>query len=159
MVLLRAFPPGSGWDLDILASDLSTRALRRAREAVWPIDKAAEIPEPDLKQFMLRGVGPQEGMMRAGPELRSLVRHARLNLIEDHPGLGTMDLVFCRNVLIYFDAPTKHAVVSRLLDHLAPDGYLFLGHAESLAGSGLRLRCVSPSVYCREPEPRRGGRR
>jgi chemotaxis protein methyltransferase CheR len=159
MVLLRAFPPGSGWELDILASDLSTRVLRRAEEATWPVDKAGEIPEADLKRFMLRGVGPQEGMMRAGPELRAIVRFARINLMEEPAGLGAMDLVFCRNVLIYFEAPTKHAVVSRLLEHLAPDGYLFLGHAESLAGSPLRLHCVSPSVYRREPRAPKGGER
>src|SRR5512138_817192 len=128
MVLLRAFP--SGWDLDILASDLSTRVLRQAREAIWRIEKAREIPGDDLKRFMLRGVGPQEGMMRAGPELRAIVRYARINLVEPQAGLGTMDLVFCRNVLIYFDAPRKRAVISRLLEHLAPGGYLFLGHAE-----------------------------
>ncbi len=159
MVLLHAFPPGSGWDLDILATDISTRVLRRAQDALWPIDKAREIPERDLKRFMLRGVGPQEGMMRAGPELRGLIRFSRVNLVEDQPGIGTVDLLFCRNVLIYFDAATKHAVVQRLLQHLAPDGYLFLGHAESLAGSPLQLKCVSPSVYRREGPTARAARR
>ncbi len=159
MVLLRAFPPGSGWDVDILASDLSTRVLRRAQDATWPLEKSREIPEADLKKFMLKGVGPQEGMMRAGPEVREVVRFARMNLMEDHAGLGTMDLVFCRNVLIYFDAATKHAVVSRLLAHLAHDGYLFLGHAESLAGSPLHLHSVAPSVYRREPHGRKGGKK
>jgi chemotaxis protein methyltransferase CheR len=153
MVLLRAFPPGSGWELDVLASDLSTRVLQRARDAVWSIERAKEIPEADRKRFMLRGVGAQEGLMRAGPEARAIVRFARLNLIEDHPGLGTMDLVLCRNVLIYFDAATKHGVVSRLVEHLAPDGYFFLGHAESLAGSPLRMQTVAPSVYRRGDAP------
>ncbi|HET6438717.1 MAG TPA: protein-glutamate O-methyltransferase [Anaeromyxobacter sp.] len=157
MVLLRAFPPGTGWSIAILASDISTRVLRAAREAVWPIARAAEIPEPELKRFMLKGVGDQEGLMRAGPELREVVRFARVNLVEPYPALGTLDLVFCRNVLIYFDVATKHAVVSRLLDHLAPDGYLFLGHAESLAGSPLHLQTVSPSVY-RRPGASEGGR-
>ncbi len=156
MVLLRAFPPGSGWEIEILASDICTRVLRAAQEAVWPIERARDIPEADLKRFMLKGVGDQAGLMRAGPELREVVRFSRLNLIEPHPGLGAMDLVFCRNVLIYFDAPTKNAVVSSLLDRLAPDGYLFLGHAESLAGSPLRLQTVSPSAYHRAGE---GGRR
>lgn len=159
MVLLRAFPPGSGWELEVLASDISTRVLRRAGEAVWPINKAGEIPEADLKRFMLRGVGPREGTMRAGEELRSLIHFARINLVEDNPGLGEMDLIFCRNVLIYFDAPTKHAVVSRLLDHLAPHGYLFLGHAESLAGSPFKMQAIAPSVYAREPQGRRRGSR
>jgi chemotaxis protein methyltransferase CheR len=152
MVLLRVFPPGSGWELDILASDISTRVLARAREAVWPIERAQEIPEGDRKRFMLKGVGPQAGLMRAGPDARSIVRFARINLVEDHPGVGEMDLVFCRNVLIYFDGPTKNAVVARLAQHLAPDGYFFLGHAESLAGSPIRMRSVAPSVY-RHPDP------
>ncbi len=147
MVLLRAFPPGSGWELDILASDISTRVLGRAREAVWPIGRAQEIPEADRKQFMLKGVGSQAALMRAGPDARAIVRFARINLVEDHPGVGEMDLVFCRNVLIYFDAPTKNAVVARLAQHLAPDGYFFLGHAESLAGSPVRMQSVAPSVY------------
>jgi chemotaxis protein methyltransferase CheR len=147
MVLLGAFPPGTGWELSILASDLSTRVLRRAQEATWPAKRAEDIPPTDLRQFMLRGVGPRHGEIRAGPELRALVRHARINLTQELPPLGSMDLVFCRNVLIYFDAPTKQAVLTRLIEHLAPDGYLFLGHAESLAGASLPLRSISPSVY------------
>ena len=148
MSLLRAFPPGSGWDIEILATDLSTRVLERAREAVWPIAKAKEIPPLLLKAFMLRGTGSQEGRMKAGPELRSLVRFARLNLNHDaYPALGQFDLLFCRNVLIYFDPATKLRVVGRLLAHLAPDGHLFLGHAESLGGMTDRLRSVIPTVY------------
>ncbi len=160
MVLLHAFPPGSGWDLEILASDLSTRVLRRAAEATWPISRAAEIPQADLKRFMLRGVGPQEGLIRAGPELRELIRFSRINLAEALPPTGApMALIFCRNVLIYFDAPVKHAVVGRLLERLGPDGYFFLGHAESMAGSPFAMHSVSPSVYRRGPAPARRGHR
>jgi chemotaxis protein methyltransferase CheR len=150
MALLRAFPPGSGWDLEILATDLSTRVLDRARAALWPLEKAKEIPDADLKAFMLRGTGSQEGLMKAGPELRELVRFQRLNLNDAaYPGVGEFDLVLCRNVLIYFDAPTKERVVGRLLEHLAPDGLLFLGHAESVVGTGLPLQPVVPTVYRR----------
>ncbi len=146
--LLRAFPPGSGWELEILATDLSTRVLERAREAVWPIEKAREIPPADLKAFMLRGTGPQQGLMKAGPEICAFVRFARLNLNDTaYPALGRFDLVFCRNVLIYFDAKTKERVVGRLLGLLAPCGYLFLGHAESLSGTALPVRSVLPTVY------------
>ncbi len=150
MSLLRAFPPGSGWDVDILATDLSTRVLDRARAAVWPIARASEVPPADLKTFMLRGVGSQAGRMRAGPEIRGLVRFARLNLNDESwPGLGTFDLVFCRNVLIYFPPATKERVVGRLLRHLAPEGLLFLGHAESLSGMSHAVRSVLPTVYAR----------
>ncbi|HSN90486.1 MAG TPA: protein-glutamate O-methyltransferase CheR [Anaeromyxobacteraceae bacterium] len=146
MSLLAAFP--SGWELEILATDISTRVLERAREAVWPIEKARQIPEAHRKAFMLRGFGPQEGLMKAGPEIRAIVRFARLNLVGDEwPTPGSFDLLFCRNVLIYFDRATKERVVDRLLDRLAPGGHLFLGHAESLGGFTTRARAVMPTVY------------
>jgi chemotaxis protein methyltransferase CheR len=158
MTLLAHFPPSSGWTLEILASDLSTRALDQARAGLWSIDKAKEIPERYLKAFMLRGRGPQEGVMKAGPEIRSLLRFQRVNLNQDpYPVAGPFDFIFCRNVLIYFDVPSKARVVHRLLDQLAPGGYLFLGHAESLTGFSERARSVGPTVYVRAPEPSRTG--
>ena len=80
MVLRHHLPPEEGWKVEILATDLSTRVLERVRTALWPVDKAREIPPHYLKQYMLRGVGSQEGWMKAGPELRELVRFQRLNL-------------------------------------------------------------------------------
>jgi chemotaxis protein methyltransferase CheR len=150
MTLLRGLPDHASWELDVLGSDLSTRVLERARSATWPIECAKEIAERDLKAFMLRGTGGQEGKMRAAPELRALVRFARVNLLyDDPPPPGPFDLLFCRNVLIYFDAATKVRVVRRLLDHLAPGGHLFLGHAESLTGMSLPVRCLAPTIYAR----------
>jgi chemotaxis protein methyltransferase CheR len=158
MTLLAHFPPSSGWTVEILASDLSTRALDQARAGLWSIDKAKEIPERYLKAFMLRGRGPQEGVMKAGLEVRSLVRFQRVNLNHDrYPVAGPFDLVFCRNVLIYFDVASKIRVVNRLLDQLATGGYLFLGHAESLTGLSGRVRSVGPTVYVRAGEPGRSG--
>jgi chemotaxis protein methyltransferase CheR len=152
MCLLDAL---GGWEIDILATDLSTRVLDRAREAIWPIEKAGEIPAPHLKAFMLRGFGEQEGLMKAGPEIREVVRFERLNLIgDDLPPPGSFDLLFCRNVLIYFDRPTKARVVDRLLERLAPGGHLFLGHAESLGSTVAAARAVMPTVYVRAPAAR-----
>jgi chemotaxis protein methyltransferase CheR len=146
MSLLTAFP--SGWALEVLATDLSTKILDRARAATWPLGKAAEIPEPYLKAFMLKGFGSYEGTMRAGPEIRALIKFQQLNLNgDDWPPAASFDLVFCRNVLIYFDRVTKERVVSRLLDRLTPTGHLFLGHAESLGGFTDRVRTVIPTVY------------
>ena len=154
MELLTAFP--SGWELEVLASDLSTKVLDRAAAAIWPIEKAKEIPDPYRKAFMLRGFGAQEGLMKAGPELRAIVRFARVNLVGDGwPGGPPFDLVFCRNVLIYFERQAKTTVVERLLDRLDPRGYLFLGHAESLGGFTGKARAVFPTVYQRAPnDPR-----
>jgi chemotaxis protein methyltransferase CheR len=145
MTLLTAFP--AGWELEVLATDLSTKVLERAGRAVWPMEKAPEIPEAHRKAFMLQGFGAQEGLMKAGPEIRAIVSFARVNLVGDWPAGPAFDLVFCRNVLIYFDRAGKARVVERLLERLDPRGYLFLGHAESLGGLTARARPVMPTVY------------
>lgn len=137
-----------GWDIEILASDISGRALRQAMAGLWPVDKASEIPEHYLP-YMLKGVRTQSGKMLADDRLRSVIRFQRVNLHEELPEVGMFDLVFCRNVLIYFDVASRTKAVHRLLNRLVPAGYLFLGHSESLLSSGLRLRPVSPSVYAR----------
>jgi chemotaxis protein methyltransferase CheR len=148
MLLLHHFPPGGGRQIEILATDLSTRVLAKAEAAVWPIDKASEIPISYRRAFMLRGTGSQEGRMKAAPEIREIVRFERLNLNEDpYPVRGPFHLIFCRNVLIYFQMETKLKVIHRLLDVLAPDGLLFLGHAESLNAVTDRVATVVPTVY------------
>jgi chemotaxis protein methyltransferase CheR len=144
MALLEAFP--SGWELHVLGTDLSTKVLERARAAVWPIAKAEEIPEPSRKRFMLRGFGPNDGVMKAGPEIRALVSLDRVNLNGERWPDGPFDLVFCRNVLIYFDRDAKARVVERLLERVDARGFLFVGHAESLGGLP-RARAILPTVY------------
>lgn len=156
MTLLARFPPGSGWEIDILATDLSTRALERAKAGLWPAERAAEIPRAYLKAFMLRGTGAREGVMKAGPGIRSVLHFERVNLNQTrYPVRGPFDLVLCRNVLIYFDSASRARVVSRLLGHLAPDGHLLLGHAESLTGLTDRARSVGPTVYVHAAAPNR----
>jgi chemotaxis protein methyltransferase CheR len=153
MALRHALPAEAGWEIDILATDLSARVLERAREAIWPLDKSADIPTHLLKAYMLRGTGSQEGRMKASPELRAMVRFERVNLNDDRmPVGGRFDLVFCRNVLIYFDAQSKARAVGRLLDRMAPHGYFFLGQAESLNGLPRRVKAVIPAVYVLEPQ-------
>jgi chemotaxis protein methyltransferase CheR len=138
-----------GWDVEVLATDLSGRALRQAMAGVWPIEKAAEIPEQYLKAYMLRGVRSQAGVMSASDVVRAAIRFQRLNLHEAFPELGMFDVIFCRNVLIYFDVVSRTQAVTRILSRLAPHGYLFLGHSESLLSSGRGLRPMAPSVYSR----------
>ena len=148
MSLLRVFPPRAGWKVEILATDLSTRALEQARTAIWPICKSQEIPTPYLKEFMLRGTESEAGKMKAGPEIRSVVKFMRLNLNDEaYPNMGPFELIFCRNVLIYFDSPTKDRVIQKLLAQLAPWGLFFLGHSESLGTKYPSLRVVLPTVY------------
>jgi len=154
MSFLARFPPASGWEIDVLATDLSTRVLERSRAAVWPMEKTKEIPSRHLKAFMLRGTGPQAGWMQAGREIRSVVRFQRLNLnAEPFPLAGRFDLILCRNVLIYFDPPSKARVLGRLMDRLDPHGYLFLGHAETVTGLSDRTRSAGPTVYVHAGRP------
>ncbi|HEU4391217.1 MAG TPA: protein-glutamate O-methyltransferase [Blastocatellia bacterium] len=150
MTLLHHFPTSAGWDIEIIGTDLSTRALERARAAVWPLEKAREIPLGYRKVFMLRGTRSQEGKMKAGLDIRSVIKFQHLNLVDEaYTVTGLFDLIFCRNVMIYFDPQNKVRVVDRLLNHLAQRGYLFLGHAESLTGMTDRVRGVGPMVYRR----------
>ena len=160
MALLEAFPAGE-WSLEIVATDLSTRVLQRAAAGVWPMQRADEIPEAWLRRYLLRGRRSQEGLLAAGPALRRLVRFQPLNLHDaEYPLVGRFDLVFCRNVLIYFDDASRAAAVGRLLDRLEPGGHLFLGHAESLARVTGRAVHVLPTVSTRaDPAPAGSGRR
>jgi chemotaxis protein methyltransferase CheR len=148
MSLLHHFPPASRFRLEVLATDLSTRALEAARTATWPVDRADEIPVAYRKAFMLRGTGSQHGYMRAGPALRAIVRFQRLNLNDSSYAIdGPFDLILCRNVLIYFDDATRRAVLDRLIARLAPRGFLLLGSGEGVRGLGARMRSVVPTVY------------
>lgn len=148
MVLRLNLPAEEGWQIEIVATDLSMRILERARQKLWAVERSHEIPTRYLKAFMLRGTGSQEGWMKAGPELRPLVHFERLNLnAERYPSLGRFELIFCRNVFIYFDMESKGRAVDRLLDHLTPQGHLFVGHAESLTGLSPRVRLVQSTIY------------
>lgn len=146
MLLHAALPSSEGWRHEILATDLSTKILDRARAATWKMERAEDIPQDYLKAFMLRGEGPQAGKFRAGALLRDSIRFLPHNLLHAPPANG-FDLIFCRNVLIYFDEPTKRGVVERLRSALAPGGWLLLGHAESLLGAIEGARSLGPNIY------------
>jgi len=144
---------GQGWEAHILATDLSTRALDIARAGIWPIAHAPQIPPRYLTTFMLRGHGSQAGQMKAGREIRSMLSFARLNLNDAGYGMTErFDIILCRNVLIYFDAHSRRAVVERLVERLLPGGILMVGHAESLHGVSAALRPLLPTIYELEPE-------
>ncbi len=150
MMLLDRLPHAEGWNIEMYASDLSTRVLNVALAATYDMAKAAEIPSAYLRRFMLRGVGAATGSITVSDEVRRLVRFQRINLHElEYPVPGNFDLVFCSNALIYFTRSGQAAVVERLTKRLAPDGRLFVGHAESLHDHRSRLRSVAPTVYAR----------
>ena len=143
MELLWSFPPWSGWEVEIFATDLSTRALGRARAGIWPAEKASAISPRYLKAFMLRGVGTRGGKIAAGPELRSVIRFARVNLSDaTWPAGGPYDAIFCRNVLIYFSRSRKQDILTRMAATLSPGGFLLLGASESLSALADRFEMV-----------------
>lgn len=137
------------WAIDILATDLSTVALERASEGIWPIAKASAIPEKLLRRYMLRGVAERAGMMRVAPEIRSLVQFRRVNLHDAaQTPRGPFDLVLCRNVLIYFAEQARRQAVGRLIASCSRGAYLFVGHAETLQGYE-GVRGVRPMIWRR----------
>jgi chemotaxis protein methyltransferase CheR len=153
MLLSHHLPASEGWKTTVLATDISNRVLERARGATWPIRQVTDIPETYLKEFMLRGTGSNIGNMKAKGNLRAMIDFKRLNLHLDPMPAGPFDLILCRNVLIYFDTESKRRVIDRLYSVLAPDGFLLVGHAESLGGLDSRLRLVAPTIYARATAP------
>ncbi|MBB4097620.1 chemotaxis protein methyltransferase CheR [Sphingomonas kyeonggiensis] len=134
----------------ILATDLDTEVLAAARAGIYPVDLVEPVPADLQRKYVMRSLDPRRRDIRMTPELRSAIGFARLNLMDDRYPVGeAMHLIFCRNVLIYFDKPTQRKVVTRLVDCLAPGGYLFLGHSESITGLDLPLTQVANTVFKR----------
>jgi chemotaxis protein methyltransferase CheR len=148
ITLADALPDGAD-GVNLFASDLSTKALATARGAVYKMDRVRGIPSDVLRRHFERGMGAQEGLARVSPALRRRVEFAQLNLLEIGDLGRRFDVIFCRNVMIYFDRVVQQRVVSMLERHLAPDGYLFISHSESLNGITHGLRWLAPAVYQR----------
>jgi chemotaxis protein methyltransferase CheR len=135
----------------ILATDISTRALRTARAALYPAERFQGIASDQLRRYALRGEDARKDWYLPKKQFRSAVEFRRLNLMEDFSSLGAFPVIFCRNVLIYFDRKTQENLVNRLAARLEPGGYLFIGHAESLGGIDQPLAYVQPAVYRNAP--------
>jgi chemotaxis protein methyltransferase CheR len=150
MCLARSLPDLTSWDAAILATDISTRALDRASEAVYVEDRVTHLSDNDRRIALdLVERGPPR-VWRVKPALRHLVQLARLNLMDgDWPMRGPFDVIFCRNVMIYFDRPTQERLVKRLAALLAPGGTLYVGHSESLSAIQHGLRTLAPATYQR----------
>jgi len=149
---LRDHLPEALWpEARVMASDLSTKALKVAAAGVYPLDHVAGLPTDVLRRHFERGMGAQEGLARVATPVRSHVQFRRLNLLEISSLNQRFDVIFCRNVMIYFDQPTQQRVVSMLERHLAPSGYLFISHSESLNGIDHTLRWVAPAIYQQGP--------
>jgi chemotaxis protein methyltransferase CheR len=148
MVLETALTGRPGLDFEILATDLCTEVLKTGVQGIYPEDMVAPVPMEWRHRYLLRSRDRAAQRVRIGPELRRKVRFQHLNLTADAYAVkGAFDVIFCRNVLIYFDKAVQAAVLARLCDHLLPGGYLFIGHSETVAGYALPVRAVAPTVF------------
>ncbi|MDR3437177.1 protein-glutamate O-methyltransferase CheR [Telmatospirillum sp.] len=140
--------PIRGFHFSVLATDICTEVLTTATEAIYPLDMISPVPTAMCRRYILKCRDPDRPCFRISPRIRSMVQFGRLNLMDDrYPIEDDWDVIFCRNILIYFDKATQEAVVRRLTEHLRPGGYLFVGHTESVAGFTLPLQPVANSVF------------
>jgi chemotaxis protein methyltransferase CheR len=132
---------------EILGTDISTRVLAGARRALYPMERGRHIPPDYLRRFCRKGTDTYDGMFLVDPNLRSKVMFRHLNLNQDLPQLGQFDLVFLRNVMIYFNNETKREVVARVISAIKPGGYFCVGHSESLNELTTAVNMVVNSIY------------
>jgi len=138
------------WGFSILASDISTEVLAKAAKGVFQQEMIEPVPLAMRQRYLLRSRDPAKAVVRMAPEIRDLVRFTRINLIDEHYRVDRdMDVIFCRNLLIYFDQPTRETVVRRLCACLRPGGYLILGLTDSTAGMPMPLERLGLSIFRR----------
>lgn len=151
MVMAEFARTRRGFRFEILASDICSEVLHTAEMAIYPEEMIAPVPMEMRRRYLLRSKDRRTPQVRIVPDLRRLVHFGRLNLIDGPYDFDTaVDIVFCRNILIYFDKPTQQTVLSNLCGHLVSGGYLFIGHSETVAGCGLPLTQVSTTIFRRE---------
>lgn len=141
------FPSLTGFNWRILATDISTKALAKAEAGVYPLERVSNVPAEWQRRYLQRGHGRAEGLVRVKSQVRDRIDFKHENLLNETPRQGVFQVIFCRNVMIYFDRATQEQLVKYLCRYLAPKGWLLIGHSESLNGLPLPLRCVRPSYY------------
>jgi chemotaxis protein methyltransferase CheR len=147
ITLLEAIQGKGRWDVKLLASDVSTRILERAKAGLYEKERIEPISLPLRNRYLIKRREGGVDRYDVGPALRDLVIFRYLNLMQDWPVKGPVDFIFCRNVMIYFDKPTQARLVNRFYDLLSPGGVLFTGHSESLTGIDHAFKYVQPTIY------------
>jgi chemotaxis protein methyltransferase CheR len=147
MLLQQMVDTGQPLRWEILGSDISSRVIATAQRGVYPLERVQRLPQDLLHRYCLKGTGPAAGTVLVDKALRRKVRFTSINLIEPLPDIGPFDVIFLRNVLIYFDMPTKQKVLRAVLSRLRPSGVLFVGMAESLNGVLDEVQSVAPGAY------------
>jgi chemotaxis protein methyltransferase CheR len=147
ITLREALPTAPVWDVRILATDLATAALKRAAQGVYSPQDLTGLPGSLVRKYFERMPASRSFAYRVTGQLRRMVTVGRLNLMADWPMKGPFDVIFCRNVMIYFDKQTQGMLVNRFAHLLASGGTLLIGHSESLTGVSHNLRYIQPAVY------------
>jgi len=148
MVLAETLGLSADWD--IVASDISLTILEKAQTGLYPMERGKGIPPELLRKYCLKGTRSQEGNFLVVPKLRERVEFRQINLIAPETrDLGQFDLIFLRNVMIYFDNETKRKVIGNMVPHLREDGVFIIGHSETLTGITDQLSAMRPTLYCR----------
>jgi chemotaxis protein methyltransferase CheR len=138
----------SGFRFNIVATDISTQVLDKAANGIFKSESLAPVPEKLRRKYFMRSRDPESDLLRAVPELRATIEFRRLNFMDADFGFSELpEIIFCRNVIIYFDRPTQVRLLQKLTRQLAPGGYFFAGHSESFQGMDLPLVPVAPAVY------------
>ncbi|MCB1146164.1 MAG: protein-glutamate O-methyltransferase CheR [Leptospiraceae bacterium] len=145
MILAEHFGLNGNWE--IYGSDISSRVLEEAKNALYPLEDTDTIPPDFLKKYCLKGVRSQEGKFTVDKALRDKTKFQQINLTENLPDIGYFDAIFLRNVMIYFNKETKKVIVEKLVRRLKPTGVLVVGHAESLHGLTPEVKSVAPTIY------------
>ncbi|MBK6689969.1 MAG: protein-glutamate O-methyltransferase CheR [Deltaproteobacteria bacterium] len=147
MTIAENFSDAEGFDVKILATDLDTNVLAHASAGVYTEHRLSGIDEKRLSRWFMRGKGANDGQFRVRDELRDLISFKQLNLMEEWPMRGPFDLIFCRNVIIYFDKATQRKMIDRYGDLLGPNGYLMLGHSESLSAERHEFQSLGKTMH------------
>lgn len=151
MTVKESIPESHGWDVKILATDLDTNVVEHGRRGIYHIDRVTGIPKHRLSRWFRKGKGNKGDMVKVSDELQSMISFKQLNLMHQWPMKGPFDVIFCRNVVIYFDKPTQKQLFDRYSDLLSRTGYLFLGHSESMFKVSDRFNLIGKTIYQNKP--------
>ncbi|MFY9269847.1 MAG: protein-glutamate O-methyltransferase [Candidatus Manganitrophaceae bacterium] len=151
MTLFDGVTSPSQWDCKILASDLSTVVLAKAAAGVYQIERVENLPQETVRRHFLKGRGEGADKVRVKPHLSEMVVFRRINLMDERYPIKTpLDVIFCRNVMIYFDRPTQEQLMAKFYRYLKPGGHLFIGHSESLQWVKHSFLYIAPTIYQKE---------
>lgn len=149
MSVAETMGPASGWDTRILATDIDSQVIAKAQTGVYSDDRITDIPTARQRRWFRRGVGANSSKVKVNEDLVSMIAFRQLNLLKDWPMRGPFDIIFCRNVVIYFDKDTQRRLFDRFADILVPNGYLYVGHSESLHQISGRFKLIGKTIYQR----------